>query len=97
MSGREGGVKLVLSSVFVFSLIRIQLLECPISPAAARPCTSQKPSQANISGTKRGITDPLVSKRPEKILNQKIKNKKKKKNVTNCQKCSNMVKMVKMV
>ena len=37
-------------------------------------CSSQKPSYGNISGTKQGIKDPLVSKRPENILNKKIKN-----------------------
>ena len=30
----------------------------------------------DISGTKSGIVDPLVSIRPEKILNKKFKNKK---------------------
>ena len=43
----------------------IQLLESPI-PAAAAP--SQKASSDDISGTKRGTIDPLVSKRPEKNL-----------------------------
>jgi len=48
---------------------------------------------------KRGTIDPLVSKRPEKILNKKIQNSKKKmsKMVKNGQKWSKMVKMVKMV
>ena len=41
----------------------IQLLESPI-PAAAP--VSQKASSDDISGTKRGTIDPLVSKRPEK-------------------------------
>ena len=49
----------------------IQLLESPIPTAAA---LSQKASSDDISGTKRGAIDPLVSKRLEKILNQKIKN-----------------------
>ena len=40
----------------------IQLLESPI-PA---PALSQKASSDDISGTKRGTIDPLVSKRPEK-------------------------------
>ena len=39
----------------------IKLLESPI-PAAS----SQKAHFDNISGTKRGSIDPLVSKRPEK-------------------------------
>ena len=42
----------------------IQLLESPIPAAPAAP--SQKASSDNISGTKRGTIDPLVSKRPEK-------------------------------
>ena len=72
----------------------IKLLESPI-PAAS----SQKAHFDNISGTKRGTIDPLVSKRPEKILNKKIQNSKKKcqKFVENGQKWSKMVKMVKMV
>ena len=40
-------------------LTNIQLQEYPV-PAAAR--ASQKPSHGNISGTKRDIIDPLVSK-----------------------------------
>ena len=40
----------------------IQLIEYPIPAAAA----SQKASHADISGTKRGIIDPLVSKLQEK-------------------------------
>ena len=70
----------------------IQLLESPIPAApaaAAAPAPSQKASSGDISGTKRGIIDPLVSKQPEKILNQKIKK--------NCQNGSKMVKMVSMV
>ena len=52
----------------------IQLLESPIpAPPAAAP--SQKASSDDISGTKRGTIDPLVSKRPEKILNKKLKKK----------------------
>ena len=42
----------------------IQLLEYPIPPHPPRP--SQKPSHGDISGTKSGIIDPLVSKRPGK-------------------------------
>ena len=48
----------------------IQLLESPIPAAAAAPAPAAPPSQKahcdNISGTKRGTIDPLVSKRPEK-------------------------------
>ena len=45
----------------------IQLLESPIpaAPAPAPPAPSQKASSDDISGTKRGTIDPLVSKRPE--------------------------------
>ena len=47
----------------------IKLLESPI-PAAAAAAAPAAPSQKahcdNISGTKRGTIDPLVSKRPEK-------------------------------
>ena len=49
----------------------IKLLESPIpAAAAAAPAATAPPSQKahcdNISGTKRGTIDPLVSKRPEK-------------------------------
>ena len=46
----------------------IQLLESPIPAPAppAPPAPSQKASSDDISGTKRGTIDPLVSKRPEK-------------------------------
>ena len=63
--------------------VPIQLLESPI-PA---PAPSQKASSDDISGTKRGTIDPLVSKRLEKILKKKIEEKK-------IQKWSKMVKMV---
>ena len=48
---------------------QIQLLEYPIPP---RPRASQKPPSADISETESGIINPLVSKRPEQILNKKI-------------------------
>ena len=54
----------------IFNMDNIQLLEYPIHPAAPRP--SQKASHGNISGTKRSIIDPLVSKRPEKIWMRKF-------------------------
>ena len=59
----------------------IQLLESPIPAAAPAPAAtpSQKASSDDISGTKRGTIDPLVSRRPEKILNKKIKKEKTKK------------------
>ena len=47
--------------------------EYPI-PAAA---VSQKPPHGDISGTKRGIIDPLVSKRPEKNFWKKLQTKSK--------------------
>ena len=57
---------------FGHSELVIQLLESPIPTAPAAPARpSQKASSGNISGTKRGIIDPLVSKRPEKILEKK--------------------------
>ena len=59
------------------------LLEYPI-PAALLVRPSQKASHGNISGTKRGIIDPLVSK----PLEQNSKYKKK---------WLKIVKMVKMV
>ena len=50
----------------------VKLLESPIPAAAAAAAAPAAPSQKahcdNISGTKRGTIDPLVSKRPEKIL-----------------------------
>ena len=52
-----------------FSLMTsIQLLESPIpaAPAPAPAAPSQKASSDDISGTKRGSIDPLVSNRPEK-------------------------------
>ena len=55
--------------------IFIKLLESPIPAAAPAPAPSQKAHFDNISGTKRGTIDPLVSKWPEKILNKKIKKK----------------------
>ena len=60
----------------LMGFIVIQLLESPIptSTTATTPTTtSQKASSGDISGTKRGSTDPLVSKRPQKILYKKIK------------------------
>ena len=45
----------------------IKLLESPIPPPPPpAPAPSQKAHFDNISGTKRGSIDPLVSKRPEK-------------------------------
>ena len=48
-----------------YSSFIIQLLESPIPAPPAAP--SQKASSADISGTKRGTIDPVVSKRPEKF------------------------------
>ena len=60
-----------MSNIYVISnisdILDIKLLESPI-PATATTATasSQKAHFDNISGTKRGTIDPLVSKRPEK-------------------------------
>ena len=54
--------------------VNLQLLESPI-PAAPAAAPSQKALSDDISGTKRVTIDPLVSKRPEKILKKKIKKK----------------------
>ena len=52
--------------IYQLKNIEIQPLEYPIpAAAAAAPAASQKPSHGDISGTKRDIIDPLVSKRPE--------------------------------
>ena len=53
---------------------RIQLLEFPIPTPTTTPTTptaSQKATSGDISGTKRGIIDPL-SKRPEKFWIKKL-------------------------
>ena len=55
----------------------IQLLESPISTTTTT-APSQKASSGDISGTMRGIIDPLVSKQPEKTLNEKNLKKKQK-------------------
>ena len=49
-------------------LLKIQLLESPIPVTTA---VSQKASSDDISGTKRGTIDPLVSKQPEKFWKRK--------------------------
>ena len=56
-----------LWAVSTQSRTEIKLLESPI-PATATTATasSQKAHFDNISGTKRGTIDPLVSKQPEK-------------------------------
>ena len=91
-----------------FNEKHIKLLESPIptaAAAAAAAAPSQKAHFDNISGTKCGTIDPLVSKRPEKFWIRKFKIQKKNvengqkwsKMVKNGQKWSKMVKMVKMV
>ena len=57
---------------------------------------SQKAPRGDISGTKRGSIDPVVSKRPEKILNKNFNNKKNNmvKTVKNGKKLSKWSKMV---
>ena len=85
---------LFLETKFIQQFSRDSLLphQTPRIPNSSSYCyyysLSQKPSHGDISGTKRGIIDPLVSKRPEKILNKKIQKEKKKrrKNVRNGQK-----------
>ena len=62
----------ILTNLFLF----IQLLESAIPTTTSTPA-SQKASSGDISGTKRGIIDPLVSNQPEKILNKKIQKRKK--------------------
>ena len=54
----------VLENLKVFCEEFIKLLESPIPTPP--PAPSQKAHFDNISGTKRGSIDPLVSKRPEK-------------------------------
>ena len=71
----------------------IQLLESPIPVTTPATTTSQKASSGDISGTKRGIKDPLVSKRPEKIKIRKLK-KKTSKMVKNGEKWPKWSKMV---
>ena len=57
----------------IWLLTDINLLEYPIpAPTAANTTLSQKPSHGDISGTKCGIIDPLVSAQLEKNLNKKI-------------------------
>ena len=76
---------------------QVQLLEySKTSPSAPSP-RSRSGYPPSISGNKKGIIDQLVSKRPEKILNKKMKKKKGSKVVKNGQKWSKLVKMVKMV
>ena len=50
--------------IYPLYLLIIQLLESPIPTPTT---TSQKASSGDISVNKRGIIDPLVSKRPEKF------------------------------
>ena len=63
-------------------LYAVNTYPCPINPSQAHPSTripnsccccswSQKPSHAAISGTKRGIIDPLVSKQPARRTNSR--------------------------
>ena len=55
--------------IHYISITTIQLLESPIptpTTPTPSPTMSQKGSSGDISGTKRGTIDPLVSKRPEK-------------------------------
>ena len=54
----------IYAFVVLYFWRHIKLLESPIPPPPPTP--SQKAHFDNISGTKRGSIDPLVSKRPEK-------------------------------
>ena len=90
----NGWIELVGRLIFCFGV----LFQHPHSrmPNSSYYCSSsQKPSHGDISGTKRGIIDPLVSKRPKKFWIKKRKNRSKM--VKNCRKWSKLVKMVKMV
>ena len=62
------------NAIFITFIKSIKLLEYPI-PAPPPPAPSQKALSDDISGTKRGTIDTLVSKRPEKNLNTEIKKK----------------------
>ena len=56
-----------MSEILTTFFLPIKLLESPIpTTATATAASSQKANFDNISGTKRGTIDPLVSKRPEK-------------------------------
>ena len=94
MKGRNSDQQYICKKYSTLWEDKIQLLESPIP--AAPPAVSQKASSDDISGTKRGTIDPLVSTRPEKHSDKK-KRKKRKKMVKNGQKLSKMVKIVKMV
>ena len=60
------GVDIVWGVSKKLMMINIKLLESPIPATATATASSQKAHFDNISGTKRGTIDPLVSKRPEK-------------------------------
>ena len=67
----------------IFQKLTINLLEYPIHATAATTRPSQKPSHGNISGTKRGNIDLLVSKQPENILNKKVEKMVKSQHLSN--------------
>ena len=62
-----------------FKCIFLKHIESPIltttTPATPATTTSPKASSGDISGTKGGIIDPLVSKRPKKFWKRKFKKK----------------------
>ena len=66
--GQAGQVCETMCIVHMLVSWSTQLLESPIpaTTPATTTTTSQKASSGDISGTKRNIIDPLVSKRPEK-------------------------------
>ena len=60
---RDGDLQKVVIGIIIIKLLESPIPAPPPPPAAAAP--SQKASSDDISGTKRGTIDPLVSKRPE--------------------------------
>ena len=78
----QGAIVLSNWRKYLIKIKEIQLPESPI-PAPPAPAPSQKASSDDISGTKRGTVDPLVSKRPEKNSeSENLKNEPIKKNDT---------------
>ena len=59
----------------ILKAINAEIIELIEYSIPARAAASQKPSSADISETKSGIIDPLVSKRPEKLTEKNSKTK----------------------
>ena len=73
-------------------IVAIQLPESPIpTTSTTTPTTSQKASSGYILGTKRGIIDPLVSKRPENFEEEKKVRKKISKELSKKNKKKNQI------